>query len=71
INITEPFRENQIFEKELEGIDFYQYSRTLRPVRSFGLSMSYRFGKIDFKDRTGKKNNEPLEENSGGGYIQN
>ncbi|MGB3078639.1 MAG: TonB-dependent receptor, partial [Saprospiraceae bacterium] len=42
INITEPFRENQIFEKELEGIDFYQYSRTLRPVRSFGLSMSYR-----------------------------
>ncbi len=71
INITEPFRQNLVFEKELEGIDFYQYSRTLRPVRSFGLSLSYRFGKIDFKDRTGKKNNEPMEENAGGGYLQN
>ncbi|MEP6793754.1 MAG: TonB-dependent receptor [Saprospiraceae bacterium] len=71
INITEPFRENQVFIKELEGTDFYQYSRTLRPVRSFGLILSYRFGKIDFKERTGRKNNEQNDENPVGGDIQN
>ncbi len=55
INLTEPFRENQEFIKELEGPQFYQYSRTVRPVRSFGLTMSYRFGKLDFNERNGKK----------------
>ncbi|MFZ1676324.1 MAG: TonB-dependent receptor [Saprospiraceae bacterium] len=71
INITEPFRENQVFVKELEGTDFYQYSKTLRPVRSFGLILSYRFGKIDFKERTGRKNNDQNDENPVGGEIQN
>jgi len=71
INITEPFRENQVFVKELEGADFYQYSRTLRPVRSFGINLSYRFGKIDFKERSGKKNNEQMEDSPVGGEIQN
>ena len=55
LNIVEPFRENQPWERELEGEDFYQYSRTLRPVRSFGVSLGYKFGKLDFNDRNGKK----------------
>lgn len=71
LNITEPFRENQVFEKELEGDNFYQYSKNIRPVRSFGLILSYRFGKIDFKERTGRKNNEQNDESPVSGEIQN
>ncbi len=74
INFTEPFRENQEFIRELEGPEFYQYNRTLRPVRSFGLNLSYRFGKLDFKERTGRKkeNHSDLkDEDSGINEIQN
>ena len=55
LNITEPFRENFIQVRELEGSDFYQYSRNARPVRSFGINAGFRFGKIDFKERNRKK----------------
>lgn len=70
INFTEPFRENLIFEREIEGSDFYQYSKSVRPVRSFGISLGYRFGKLDFKERTGRKkvnNNDLKEEDPQGG----
>lgn len=67
INITEPFRENLILVRKLEGPDFYQNSRTARPVRSFGITLGYKFGKIDFKERTGrnKVNNNDLKEEDG------
>jgi hypothetical protein len=61
INIHEPFRENMAWEREITGTDFYQYSKTLRPVRSFGVSAGYRFGKLDFKER---QNNRPKQHNS-------
>jgi len=73
INITQPFSENQVFIRELEGTEFYQYNKTLRPVRSFGLNLSYRFGKLDFKERTGRKkvnNNDLKDEDSGAGEMQ-
>lgn len=72
LNITEPFRENLRLERELEGTDFYTLSNTLRPVRSFGVNVGYRFGKIDFKERTGKKkiNNNDLKEEDHGGEGQ-
>ncbi len=67
INITEPFRENLILVRKLEGPDFYQNSRTARPVRAFGITLGYKFGKIDFKERTGRKkvNNNDLKEEDG------
>lgn len=67
LNISQPFSENQEFVRELSGSDFYQYSRTIRPVRSFGLNLGYRFGKLDFNERSGKKkvNNNDLKEEEG------
>ncbi len=55
LNFTEPFRENMIFVREITGTGFYQYSRTARPIRSFGINAGYRFGKLDVKERSGKK----------------
>lgn len=55
LNFTEPFRENQNFIREIEGDQFYQYSKAVRPVRSFGINIGYNFGKLDFKERTGRK----------------
>jgi outer membrane receptor protein involved in Fe transport len=72
ISITEPFRENIIQIRELQGTGFYQYSRTARPVRSFGITAGYRFGKIDFKERSGKKrvnNNDLKDEDQGEGQF--
>ena len=67
VNFTEPFRENIAFIREIEGEGFYQYSRALRPMRSFGVNAGYRFGKLDFKERTGKRkvNNNDLKEEEG------
>lgn len=64
INVTQPFTENQNFTRELEGPGFYQYSNTSRPSRSFGITLGYRFGKLDFKERTGrnKVNNNDLKD---------
>ena len=62
INIFQPFSENQTFEKEVSGDNFYQNNTTIRPSRSIGLNIGYRFGKLDFKERSGKKNGDPREE---------
>ncbi len=64
INISQPFQENQQYIREITGTDFYQYSKTVRPVRSFGINVGYRFGKLDFNERSGKKkvNNNDLKE---------
>ncbi|MEO5905472.1 MAG: outer membrane beta-barrel family protein, partial [Saprospiraceae bacterium] len=72
LNFTEPFRENNILIRELESSDFYQYSRTSRPVRSFGINLGYRFGKLDFKERSGKKkvNNNDLKDDDRGNETQ-
>lgn len=67
LNITEPFRENQIMIREIEGTGFYQYSRSVRPVRSLGINIGYRFGKLDFKERSGKRrgNNDDIKPEEG------
>ena len=56
------------FEKELSGDDFYQNNTTVKPVRSIGLTLGYRFGKLEFNERSGKKkiNNNDLKEEQGG-----
>jgi outer membrane receptor protein involved in Fe transport len=52
IRIVEPFSKYKEFPSELSGENFTQRSNTSRPFRSFGLSFSYRFGKLDFKQRS-------------------
>ena len=62
ISVFQPFSEDQTFEKEVSGDDFYQNNTTVRPSRSIGINIGYRFGKLDFKERTGRKNGDPREE---------
>ena len=54
IAIVEPFQENKSFPSEAEGPGFFQRTNFTIPFRSFGLSFSYRFGKLDFKQNQRK-----------------
>lgn len=51
ITIIEPFRPNKSFNTRLEGDDFLQRSEFTIPFQSFGINFSYRFGKLDFKEK--------------------
>ncbi|MEO0554052.1 MAG: TonB-dependent receptor [Bacteroidota bacterium] len=51
LRIVEPFFPNKSFGSELSGDTFFQESETLIPFRSFGINFSYKFGKLDFKQR--------------------
>ena len=68
IRIVEPFSKYKAFPSELEGDNFYQKSNYELPFRSFGISFSYRFGKLDFKQksRRTKIKNDDLKEGDGG-----
>jgi ferric enterobactin receptor len=68
LSISQPFRENQTWKRELSGDYFYQNNTTVRPVRSIGLNLGYRFGKLESKERSGKKriNNNDLKDEQGG-----
>ncbi len=62
IRIVEPFHENKEFINELQGEGFYQRSVSTIAFRSFGISVNYRFGKLDFKEpaqrRRGVRNDD-------------
>ncbi|RZJ63377.1 MAG: TonB-dependent receptor [Flavobacterium sp.] len=72
LNITSPFRNGLEFKSESSGPGFTQQSSFNYPIRSFGLTFSYNFGKMSFSD-AGKKgvNNDDLkqggDQNQGGG----
>lgn len=73
LNVSQPFARDLKFENKFEGPDFYQESLNAVATRSIGLNFSYRFGKLDFKDRNrdrrGERNNDLLqgEDNMMGG----
>jgi hypothetical protein len=50
VNTFDPFTENKEFNQNIKGNGFTQSSNTLFPFRSFGISFSYRFGKVKFAD---------------------
>jgi outer membrane receptor protein involved in Fe transport len=50
VNTFDPFTENKAFNSSTKGTTFTQFSNTQFPFRSFGLSFSYRFGKVKFAD---------------------
>jgi hypothetical protein len=54
----------------LSGTDFYQYSENVRPVRSLGISLGYRFGKMDFNEREKKKENGDMKDDDQGSDNQ-
>lgn len=51
IRVIEPFFENKQFKSELEGPTYIQTNSFSIPFRSIGLNLSYKFGKLDFKQR--------------------
>ena len=70
INITSPFKNSLEFKQESSGPGFNQTSNFNYPIRSFGLTFSYNFGKMSFSN-AGKKgvNNDDLKQgdsNQGG-----
>lgn len=68
ITIVEPFSKYKSFPSELIGENFSQKSDYQLPFRSFGISFSYRFGKLDFKQKrvNSKINNDDQKEGGGG-----
>lgn len=74
IRIIEPFRPNKYFDSNIYGPGFSQNSSFGIPFRSFGVSYSYKFGKVDFKERKSKVKNQDLKqggEQQGGGNMGN
>jgi outer membrane receptor protein involved in Fe transport len=67
IRIVEPFFENKNFGGELSGENFTQRIDTAVPFRSFGLNLTYKFGKLDFKQRTRRSKIKNDDQGSGGG----
>ncbi|MTI22309.1 TonB-dependent receptor [Fulvivirga sp. RKSG066] len=71
VRIVEPFFANKSFGSELKGENFIQTSETEIPFRSFGINLSYKFGKLDFKQRTRRsKINNQDQEDGGDGQNQ-
>jgi outer membrane receptor for ferrienterochelin and colicin len=71
LSIFQPFSENLTQEREISGDDFYQNNTTIRPVRSIGINIGYRFGKLDANERSGKKKNQDSDFKEDGGDREN
>ena len=75
IRIVEPWRPDKKFTTELTGDNFTQFSEFVLPFQSFGINFSYRFGKLNFKQRRSKIKNDDLkggdDGNQGGRNFNN
>lgn len=63
VRVIEPLKANKSFGSELSGENFYQISDFTIPFRSYGITFSYKFGKLDFNQRSrrSKINNNDQE----------
>lgn len=55
LSITDPFWENTHFKSEVLTPDYTQTNNLKLPFRSFGLTFSYNFGKVDAKSKSKKE----------------
>ena len=70
IRVIEPFNKYKNMRTEIEGENFIQNSNRQIAMRSIGISFSYTFGKLNFKEkkvRTNIKNNDQIENNDSQG----
>lgn len=65
LTIIDPFNENKNFRQSISGTNFTQSSNFSVPFRSFGMSFSYRFGKLSMQAPKKKRgvNNDDLKQN--------
>ena len=68
LTVTDPFNKSKTFASELKGANFTQASEFSIPFQSFGVTFSYRFGNLDFKqqDRRSSIENTDLKDGGGG-----
>jgi outer membrane receptor protein involved in Fe transport len=69
LNIIQPFSEYKSFNTSLKSPGFTQNSSFQLPFRSYGLTFSYSFGKLNFSNPADKKkgvNNDDLKQNDQG-----
>ncbi|MEJ7778479.1 MAG: TonB-dependent receptor [Daejeonella sp.] len=65
LTVIDPFNENKNFRQNITGTDFTQSSNFSLPFRSFGMSFSYRFGKMTMQAPRKKRGvtNDDLKQN--------
>jgi outer membrane receptor protein involved in Fe transport len=69
LNALSPFKEYLSFNQDISGSNFTQKSIIKYPIRSFGLTFSYNFGKMNFtqKKKKGVNNDDLLQGGDQGG----
>jgi ferric enterobactin receptor len=70
LNIINPLKRNLEFKSESSGANFYQTSNFIIPFRSVGVSFNWNFGKLEFRNKEDKKNNDLKQggDGQGGGF---
>ena len=69
ITAANPFNQYVNVQSTTYGPNFNQTSLRQIPLQSFGISLTYKFGKLEFKkDKEQQDNNTPVpDDNTGGG----
>lgn len=70
VNVIEPFSEYKSFNSNLSSPGFKQSSKFQMPFRSYGITFSYSFGKLNFSNPNQPKkgvNNDDLKQGDQGG----
>ena len=67
IRIIEPFVRDKDFNSDITGSDFRQLTFFSIPFRSVGVNFSYKFGKVDFRERKSKIKNTDQKSGEGDG----
>ncbi|OKS84743.1 hypothetical protein RG47T_0176 [Mucilaginibacter polytrichastri] len=73
LNALSPFQKYLILDSKINGNGFNQSQKISYPIRSFGISFTYNFGKITYGAQNQKKgvNNDDLKQGDQGGMPNN
>lgn len=71
LNVTQPFKDRMEFKSSIQSSTLTQTSNTSIPFRSFGLTFSYSFGKMNFTGPQKRKgiNNDDLKQGDQNGGM--